>query len=142
MCYCQNARLEESLRVFNLPISAALQEFSVPPIDVKRQPVSLITYARNFLMGVSDVVEVQPPVFMCLIGQVLWLTTDGKYLTARGSNLFDHTRINVAPQLGATGGSPKSAIKEQHHERVLRHNTVQPSQASTGRWVELCLGFP
>ena len=97
MCYCQNAWLEKSLRVFNCPISAALQEFSIPSVGVKRQPVSLITYAGNFLMGVSDVVEVQPPVLMCLIGQVLWLTTDGKYFTTRGSNLSDHTRINVAP---------------------------------------------
>ena len=48
-------------------------------------------------MGVSDVVEVQVPVFMCLIGQVLWFTTDGNYLTARGSNFFDRTIINVAP---------------------------------------------
>ena len=48
-------------------------------------------------MGVSDVVEVQVPVFMCLIGQVLWLTTDGKYFTTRGSNFFDDARINVAP---------------------------------------------
>ena len=90
MCYCQNARLEESLRVFNRPISPALQEFSIPSVGVKRQPVSLITHAGNFLVGVSDVVEVQVPVFMCLIGQVLWFTTDGKYLTARGSNFFDH----------------------------------------------------
>ena len=58
--------------------------------------------------------------FMCLIGQVLWFTTDGKYLTARGSNFFNHARINVAPQLGATGGSPKTSVKKQDDKRVLR----------------------
>ena len=78
MCYCQNARLEEPLWVFNRPISPALQKFNIPSVGVKRQPVTLITHAGNFLVGVSDVVEVQAPVFMCLIGQVLWLTSDSK----------------------------------------------------------------
>ena len=62
-------------------------------------------------MRIADIVEVKFPVLVSLVGQILWLTGNGIYLTARGAYFLDNAGVYVAPQLGATGRSPKSAVK-------------------------------
>jgi hypothetical protein len=48
-------------------------------------------------MGVSDVLEVQRPVFMGLIGQLLRFAGDGVDLTACAADLLDDSLCDVAP---------------------------------------------
>ena len=78
---------------------------------------------------------------MRLICKMLWLAGYGIDLTACRANLVDHTVFNIAPQLGATGWSPKPSVKQQYHERVLGNHSVKPWEAGARRRVELSLRF-
>ena len=84
-------------------------------------------------MRVADVVEIELPVFMRLIGEILRLAGNRVHLTTRSPDFVDYAGFKIAPQLGATGRSPKASIKQQHNKSVLRHHAIQPSQANT-RW--------
>ena len=64
----QYARLEETLRMFDFPIRPALEEFEVALIRIEGEPTALVAGFRNFLMGVTDVLEVEFPMFVGLIG--------------------------------------------------------------------------
>jgi hypothetical protein len=48
-------------------------------------------------MGITDILEVELPVFVGLIGQMLWLTGDGIDLPTRGADLLDDSFVHVAP---------------------------------------------
>ncbi len=63
------------------------------------------------MVRIPHIVEVKFPVLVSVVGQMLWLTGNSIYLTACGAYFLDNTGVYVAPQLGATGGSPKSAVK-------------------------------
>ena len=76
---------------------------------------------------------------MRLICEILRLAGYSEDLTACCSNLLDNTVVNIAPQLGATGWSPKPSVKQQYHERVLGNHSVKPGEAGARRWVELSL---
>ena len=76
---------------------------------------------------------------MRLICKMLWLAGYGVDLTACRANLVDNTVVNIAPQLGATGRSPKPSVKQQYHKRVLGNHGVKPREAGARGWVELSL---
>ncbi len=48
-------------------------------------------------MGITNVFEVQLPVFMSLIGKMLRLAGDGVNLTPRGADFVDDSLVPVAP---------------------------------------------
>ncbi len=48
-------------------------------------------------MRVADIVEVESPVFVRLIGQILWLAGNGVNLTSCSSDFLDDAFVNVAP---------------------------------------------
>ena len=48
-------------------------------------------------MGITDVFEVEFPIFVGLIGQMLRLAGDGIYLPACSADLLDDSLVYVAP---------------------------------------------
>ena len=48
-------------------------------------------------MGISDVFEVEFPVFVCLIGQMLRFAGDGIDLTTGSAYLFNDSLVHIAP---------------------------------------------
>ena len=48
-------------------------------------------------MGVTDVFEVEFPVLVGLVGQMLRLAGDGIYLPTRIADLFDDALVYIAP---------------------------------------------
>ena len=76
---------------------------------------------------------------MRLICKMLWLAGYGEDFSTCRTNLVDHTVVNIAPQLGATGRSPKPSVKQQYHKRVLGNYGVNPREAGARGWVELSL---
>ena len=99
--------------MLDLPVRPALQELEVAPVRIEGQPTALAAGSRDLLMGVTDVLEVELPVFVGLIGQMLWLAGDGIDLATRGADLLDDALVHVAPQLGATRRSPETSVEEQ-----------------------------
>lgn len=93
----QNAGLEVAFRMFDLPVRAAPQELQVTPVGVERQPATLAACLRNFLVGITNVFEVELPVFMSLIGQVLRLAGNGVDLAPRSADSLDDSLVPVAP---------------------------------------------
>ena len=83
-------------------------------------------------MRVADVVEIELPVLMRLIGEILRLAGNRVHLATRSPDFVDYVGFKIAPQLGATGRSPKASIKQQYDKSVLCHHAIQPSQADTG----------
>ena len=93
----QNARLEEALRVFDLPVRAAPQELEVTPVGIECEPAPLAAGFRNLLVGVANVLEVELPVLMSLVSQMLRLAGNGVDLTPRGADFLDDSLVPVAP---------------------------------------------
>ena len=48
-------------------------------------------------MGITDVFEVEFPMFVCLISQMLRLAGDGIYLPTRSADLLDDSLVYIAP---------------------------------------------
>ena len=48
-------------------------------------------------MGVTDVFEIEFPMFVGLVGQMLWLAGDGIYLPAGIADLLDDSLVYIAP---------------------------------------------
>ena len=76
-------------------------------------------------MRVADVVEIELPVLMRLIGEILRLAGNRVHLATRSPDFVDYAGFKIAPQLGATGRSPKASIKQQYDKSVLRHHAIQ-----------------
>ena len=57
----QHTGLEEPFWMFDLPVGTALQEFCFPVAGIKREPVALVTDARNFLVRISNTIEAELP---------------------------------------------------------------------------------
>ena len=137
----QHPGLEEPLGMFNRPVRPTLQECGVPFAGIEGQPAAFVTDPGYLLVRIADVVEVQFPMGVGLVGQVLGFAGDGKHLATRGPDLVDDPCFHVAPQLGATGGSPEAAVKEQHHKGMLGHDRVQPGEARSRGRIQLGLGL-
>ena len=75
-------------------------------------------------MRVTDVVEIEFPMLMGLIGEVLRLAGNRVHLATRSPDFVDYAGFKIAPQLGATGRSPKASIKQQYHKGVLCHHGI------------------
>ena len=93
----QNARLEVAFRMLDLPVRAALQEFQVTSVGIEREPATLAARLRDLLVGITNVLEVEFPVFVGLIGQMLRLAGNGVDLTPRGADFLDDSLVPVAP---------------------------------------------
>ena len=48
-------------------------------------------------MGVTDVFEIEFPMLVGLVGQLLRLAGDGIYLPTRSADLLDDTLVDIAP---------------------------------------------
>ena len=83
--------------MFNFPVGSAPQKLQVPSVGVERQPAALAARPRNLLVGVTNVFEIQLPVFVSLIGQMLRLAGNGVDLTPRGADVLDDSLVPVAP---------------------------------------------
>ncbi len=83
--------------MFDLPTGAALQKLEVTPVGIEREPASLAACLRDLLVGITNVFEVQLPVFMSLIGKMLRLAGDSVDLTPRGADFVDDSLVPVAP---------------------------------------------
>ncbi len=83
--------------MLDFPVRAALQELQVTPIGIEREPAALTASLRDLLVRVTNVREVEPPVFVSLIGQMLRLAGDGVDLTPRGADSVDDSLVPVAP---------------------------------------------
>ncbi len=97
VCEGQDPRLEIAFGMFDLPTGAALQKLEVTPVGIEREPASLAACLRDLLVGITNVFEVQLPVFMSLIGKMLRLAGDSVDLTPRGANFVDDSLVPVAP---------------------------------------------
>ncbi len=83
--------------MLNLPVRATSQEFQVTPVGVERQPATLAACLRNLLVGITNVFEIELPVLMSLIRQVLRLAGNGVDLTPRGADSLDDSLVPIAP---------------------------------------------
>ena len=93
----QNPRLEIAFGMFDLPTGAALQELQVTPVGIERKPASLAACLRDLLVGITNVLEVQLPMFVSLIGKMLRLASDSVNLAPRGADFVDDSLVPVAP---------------------------------------------
>jgi hypothetical protein len=83
--------------VLDLPVRSALQELEVSLVGIDRQPTPLAAGSRDLLVGVPHVLEVELPMFVRLVGQMLRLAGDGIDLAPRGADLLDDSLLHVAP---------------------------------------------
>ena len=83
--------------MLDLPVRAAPQEFQVTPVGIEREPATLAARRRDLLVGITDILEVQLPVFMGLVGQILRFAGDRVDLTPRGADFVDDLLVPVAP---------------------------------------------
>jgi hypothetical protein len=83
--------------MLDLPVRAALQEFQVTSVRIEREPATLAARLRDLLVGITNVLEVEFPVFVGLIGQMLRLAGNGVDLTPRGADFLDDSLVPVAP---------------------------------------------
>ncbi|MEM1434236.1 MAG: hypothetical protein AAGG11_09300 [Pseudomonadota bacterium] len=83
--------------MLNFPVRSALQELEVALVCIEREPTPFAARPRDFLMGITDVFEVERPMFVGLISQMLRLAGDGVDLTTRSANLLDNAVVPVAP---------------------------------------------
>lgn len=83
--------------MLDLPVRPALQELEVAPVRIEGQPTALAAGSRDLLMGVTDVLEVEIPVFVGLIGQMLRLAGNGVDLPPRGADFLDDSPVPIAP---------------------------------------------
>ena len=93
----QDARLEIAFRMLDLPVRATLQEFQVTSVDIEREPAALTARLRDLLVGITNVLEVEFPVFVGLIGQMLRLAGNGVDLPPRGADFLDDSLVPIAP---------------------------------------------
>ena len=83
--------------MLDLPVGSALQELEVALIRIKSQPTAFAAGSRDLLMGVTDVLEIELPVNVGLIGQMLRLAGDGIDLATRGADFQGDAFVHVAP---------------------------------------------
>jgi hypothetical protein len=83
--------------MLNLPGRAAPQELQITPVGIEREPATLAARLRDLLVGITNVLEVELPVFMGLIGQMLRLAGNRVDLTPRGADFLDDSLVPVAP---------------------------------------------
>ena len=81
----------------HVPIRSALQEFQIALVGIEGKPVTLTACPRDLLMGISDILEVQFPVLVGLISQILRFAGNGVNLSSCGAYLLYDARIYVAP---------------------------------------------
>ena len=83
--------------MLDLPVRTALQELQVTPVGIERKPATFTACLRDLLVRVTNVLEVELPVFVGLIGQMLRLAGNGVDLTPRGADVLDDSLVPVAP---------------------------------------------
>ena len=83
--------------MLDLPVGSALQELEVALIRIKSQPTAFAAGSRDLLMGVTDVLEIELPVNVGLIGQMLRLAGDRIDLPSCCANLLDNSLVYIAP---------------------------------------------
>ena len=93
----QYTGLEKPLGVFDLPIGTALQKRRFSAAGEEGQPISFVAYARDLLVWVTNILEIQIPVGMRLICKMLRLAGYGIDLTADRANLVDNAVVDIAP---------------------------------------------
>jgi len=107
-------------------------------VDEEVEPAALGTRRRYLLVGIANGLEVELPLARRAGRERLRLTRDRIDLTAGRTNLRGDAFCDIAPQLGATGGSPEAAVENQNHERVLAEGSVEPSAPRSRRRIEFC----
>ncbi len=80
-----------------MPARAALQKCEASPVGVDGQPAPLAACLRNLLMRVADVFEIQFPVPVGFISQMLRLAGDRIDLPTRCADLRNDALIRIAP---------------------------------------------
>mgnify|MGYP007087667169 CR=1 FL=1 len=83
--------------MLDLPLCSALQKLKVALVCIEGQPTALAAGFRNLLLGVTDVFEVELPVFVGLISQMLRLARDGLDLATRGPGFLADAPAHLAP---------------------------------------------
>ena len=83
--------------MLDLPVRAALQELQVTSVGIEREPATLAAGLRDLLVGITNVLKVEFPVLVGLIGQMLRLAGNGVDLTPRGADFLDDSLVPVAP---------------------------------------------
>jgi hypothetical protein len=83
--------------MLDLPVRATLQELQVTSVGIEREPAALAAGLRDLLVGITNVLKVELPVFVGLIGKMLRLAGDGVDLTPRGADFLDDSLVPVAP---------------------------------------------
>ena len=83
--------------MLDLPVRAALQELQVTSVGIEREPATLAAGLRDLLVGITNILEVELPVFVGPIGQMLRLAGNGVDLTPRGADFLDDSLVPVAP---------------------------------------------
>ena len=83
--------------MLDFPVRTAPQKRQVTSIGVECEPTTLAARLRYLLVGVANVLEVELPVFVGLIGQMLWLAGNGVDLAPRGADVIDDSLVPIAP---------------------------------------------
>jgi hypothetical protein len=83
--------------MLDFPVRAALKELQIASIGIEREPSPLAAGSRNLLVWITNAIEIEIPVLIGLIGQVLRLAGDGVDLSSGGANFVDKSLVCVAP---------------------------------------------
>lgn len=93
----EHTRLEKAFWMLNCPVCSALQKLRFTAAREESKPGPLVTDGGNFLMRVTDILEIKIPVGMRLICKMLRLAGDREQLATRRSNFFYDAFVNIAP---------------------------------------------
>ena len=83
--------------MLDIPVRPALKEFQIALVSIKGKPVALTACPRDFLVRIADILEVQCPVFVSLVGQILWFAGNGVNLASCSPYFINDALILVAP---------------------------------------------
>ena len=83
--------------MLDIPVRAALKEFQVALVSIKGKPASLTACPWDLLVRVADILEVQCPMFVSLVGQILWFAGNGVNLASCSPYFLNDALILVAP---------------------------------------------
>ncbi len=87
-------------------------------------------------MGIPDMFKPRIPILLCVARQGLGFARHCEDLTTRFADAVHDSVVLVATQLAATRRSPEASVEDEHDERVLLKDVVQPTRSHAGGRVE------
>lgn len=99
-------------------------------IEIDVDQIAIPAGLTDLVVRVANSGEANVPVFFGLCCEAFRFTRDREHFATGSPDLVKHPSFNIAPQLGAAGGSPSASIEKQQHKIKFRELIVQPARAN------------